>query len=91
VRHLVYFVLKLIISYHEGQFILNNYQQALQILEEMPVRIQTLTSGRRVPEAQFMTWLDEERKYLLSKQSEPREDILGIEYVELLNRYHDAR
>jgi hypothetical protein len=74
-----------------GHFILNNYKQALQVLEEMPIRIQALTLGRETTKAQYMSWLEEERKYLLSKQSEPPKDVLGIEYVELLNKYHDAR
>ncbi|KAF8580817.1 hypothetical protein K439DRAFT_1619489 [Ramaria rubella] len=50
-----------------GQFLLNNYKQALEILEDMP-----------------------ERDYLLSKKSEPEADILGVEYVELLDKYHAA-
>ncbi|KAF8530645.1 hypothetical protein JB92DRAFT_2804438 [Gautieria morchelliformis] len=74
-----------------GKFLLNNYRQALQVLEEMPVRIKALMSGRQVSEACFATWLQDERDYLESKKTEPDTDVLGVEYVELLNKYNDAR
>ncbi|KAF8586497.1 hypothetical protein K439DRAFT_1340678, partial [Ramaria rubella] len=35
----------------EGHFLLNNYKQALAILQDMLVKIQTLTSGREISEA----------------------------------------
>jgi len=50
-----------------GQFLLKNYQQALEILHDMPVCIDTLTSGCNVPDAQFTKWLEDEHKYLNSK------------------------
>ena len=78
-------------SMYSGQFLLNNYKQALEILQEMPLRIQTLTSGREISDTQFTDWLIKEREYLESKQSEPEADILGVEYVELLQKYAQAR
>jgi len=71
-----------------GQFLLNNYQQALEILHDMPVHIDTLTSGCNVPNTK---WLEDEHKYLHSKQSEPEHDVLGVEYVELLAKYNAAQ
>ena len=74
-----------------GQFLLNYYKQALGVMEEMPVRIQTLTSSQQITESQFTSWLNSEHDYLRSKQLEPEVDILGMEYVELLDKYNDAR
>jgi len=39
----------------------------------------------------FARWIEEERLYLNAKKSEPEVDVLGVEYVELLNKYHAAR
>ncbi|KAF8576014.1 hypothetical protein K439DRAFT_1623158 [Ramaria rubella] len=73
-----------------AQFIFQNYKQALEVLQDMPVRIESLTSGRLISNAQYSSWLSEECKYLESKKAEPESDVLGVEYVELLNKYHEA-
>ena len=57
----------------------------------MPFRIETLTSGRQVSDAEYTAWLAEERQYLESKRTEPESDVLGVEYVELIDRYNEAR
>ena len=74
-----------------GEFLLNNYKQALDILREMPIRIATLLSGGHVSDVQFAGWLEVEHRYLKSKQAEPQADILRMEYVELLTKYNDAQ
>ena len=74
-----------------GEFLLNNYKQALDVLQEMPIRIATLLSGRPISDAQFAGWLEAKHQYLKSKQAEPQADILGVEYVELLTKYNDAQ
>ena len=74
-----------------GCFFLNNYKQALGIIRDMPIQIETLTLGRHLSDMQFRSWLNAEREYLQSKQSEPEADVLGIEYVELLTKYNSAR
>ena len=55
-----------LLMYVTGQFFLKNYQQALEILHDMPVCIDTLTSGCKVPDTQFTKWLKDECKYLNS-------------------------
>jgi hypothetical protein len=57
----------------------------------MPIRIHSLISAHSVSDLKFAQWLEQEREYLSSKQSEPESDILGIEYVELLNKYNEAQ
>ncbi|KAF8510448.1 hypothetical protein JB92DRAFT_3083613 [Gautieria morchelliformis] len=74
-----------------GRFLLNNYQQALEILHDMPVRLESLLPGRHLSDAHFSKWLEEERTYLLSKKQEPEENIMASQYVELLRRHDEAR
>lgn len=57
----------------------------------MPIQMAALTSGRSISDAQYARWLESERIYLESKQSEPESDVLGVEYVEMLEKYHSAR
>ncbi|KAF8485675.1 hypothetical protein JB92DRAFT_2555527, partial [Gautieria morchelliformis] len=64
----------------ESNFLLNNYRQALQVLEEMPIQIQTLLNGIQCSDAQFASWLREEREYLDMKQTESDRDVLGVKY-----------
>ncbi|KAF8584763.1 hypothetical protein K439DRAFT_1345285, partial [Ramaria rubella] len=73
-----------------AQFIFQNYKQALEVLWDMPVHIESLTSGWHISNAQYSSWLSEEHKYLESKKAETQSDVLGVEYVELLNKYHEA-
>lgn len=63
----------------------------MEILKDMPVRIAALTSGRVISQAKYSEWLEAERTYLESKKSEPEADVLGVEYVELLDKYETAR
>ncbi|KAF8523118.1 hypothetical protein BU17DRAFT_64016 [Hysterangium stoloniferum] len=72
-------------------FLLNNYQQALEIIGEMMMCQKMLAPEQVIPDTQFMKWLDEEWAYLKSKTSEPEEDTLSIEYVKLLQAYDSVR
>ncbi|KAF8515111.1 hypothetical protein BU17DRAFT_68059 [Hysterangium stoloniferum] len=72
-------------------FLLSNYQQALETIDEMTMCQTILTAEREIPHTQFMEWLNEEHVYLKSKASEPKEDISCIEYVKLLQKYDTAR
>ncbi|KAF8580998.1 hypothetical protein K439DRAFT_1355366, partial [Ramaria rubella] len=74
-----------------ANFMFNNYTQALEILRDMPVRIDTLTSGQNILEAQYASWLSDEHQYLESKKLESEIDVLGVEYVRLLTEYSEAR
>ena len=74
-----------------GLFLHQNYIQALEILEEMPAEINMLTGGRMIADAQYVKWLNEERLYLESKQKEPEVETFKIDYIELLQKYEEAR
>lgn len=70
---------------------LNNYKEALDILEQMPIRIEILLSGRGSTEATFTKWLEDEHRYLESKRQEPNENILSAEYIQQLQSYENAK
>jgi len=57
----------------------------------MPTEINTLTGGREIADAQYVKWLDEERLYLKLKQKEPEVETFKTDYVELLQKYEEAR
>lgn len=63
----------------------------MEVLHDMPIQIEALTSGHQISDIEFTRWLDEEQSYLKSKKSEPEVDVLGIEYVELLTKYYNAQ
>ncbi|KAF8575703.1 hypothetical protein K439DRAFT_1369235, partial [Ramaria rubella] len=73
-----------------ANFMFNDYTQALEFLQDMPVHIDTLTSGQNILEAQYAGWLSDEHQYLESKKLEPEIDVLGVEYVRLLTKYSKA-
>jgi len=55
----------------------------------MPICIEMLTSGCQTSDITFARWI-EECLYLNEKKSELEVDVLGVEYVELLNKYQAA-
>ncbi|KAF8337774.1 hypothetical protein F5887DRAFT_1063021 [Amanita rubescens] len=72
-----------------SKFIVDNYKQALKILQtEAPLRQLMKRHGITDP-AIFRTWLDEEKTYLSSLLREPPEETLEIEYYERLVQLFD--
>ena len=76
--------------YFLARFLLNNYKQALEVMQDMPICIKTLNCRHHLTDAQFAGWLWSERQYIQSRQAEPEADALGVEYVEMLNKYYNA-
>ena len=67
-----------------GKFIVDNYKQALEILQtEAPLRAVMKRHGITDPTI-FRTWLDEEKMYLSDLLREPPEETLEMEYYERL-------
>jgi len=65
-------------------FLLNNYKQALGILNTKPIVIATLANlGAGNPEV-VKEWLQEEEEYLHSLSKEPLEETLEMEYYKML-------
>lgn len=67
-----------------GTFLLNNYKQALSILDTKPAVVAALTkvgaSGGNAVEG----WLREEETYLRGLSKEPLEETLEMEYYKML-------
>lgn len=66
---------------------LNNYKQALSILETGPsalVQAMADLGLTNVSETVFEKWLEEEKEYLLGLQQEPDEETLQMEYWQRL-------
>ena len=53
--------------------------------------IKTLTCRHHLNDAHFWGWLLSKCRYIQSIQVEPEADSLGVEYVEMLNKYHNAQ
>ena len=63
---------------------LNNYQQALTILESYKPQIEQFKAVSGYTDLDFEEWRDEERTYLQDRQTEPAEDVITADYVEAL-------
>ena len=75
---------RLLILFVIGTFLLNNYKQALSLLETKPAVIAALakvgaSSGEVVQE-----WLREEEVYLCGLSKEPLDETLEMEYYKML-------
>jgi hypothetical protein len=69
---------------HLGMFLLNNYKQALRILDTKPSVIKALTSLGATDADIVKTWLREEEEYLRGLSKEPAEETLEMEYYKML-------
>ena len=66
-------------------FLLNNYNQALGILESGPQALaQAMADLQISDDSVFETWLVEEREYLQGLCKEPEEETLQMEYWQKL-------
>jgi hypothetical protein len=70
--------------YHIGTFLLNNYKQALAILETKPAVESALRKVGAGDELVVVDWLKEEAEYLRGLSKEPLLETLEMEYYKLL-------
>jgi len=72
---------------NKGRFLLNNFKQASQVLNECPKQLGALMVALEISsEETFQRWHKEEKEYLNKVHEEPIEDILKMDYVELLRK-----
>jgi hypothetical protein len=72
-------------SIYIATFLLNNYKQALNILESGPQALTQAMSDLGIADGSvFEVWLEEERAYLQGLQREPDEETLQMEYWQKL-------
>ncbi|KAG6824531.1 hypothetical protein H0H92_006579, partial [Tricholoma furcatifolium] len=74
-----------------SEFLVNNYRQALGILETRSALQKTMDDQGIASTDVFHAWLREEHAYLTSLINEPLEETLGMEYYQKLVNYHDAQ
>ncbi|KAG6805120.1 hypothetical protein H0H92_000628, partial [Tricholoma furcatifolium] len=74
-----------------SEFLVNNYRQALDILETRSALQKTMDDQGITSTDVFPAWLGEEHAYLTSLINEPLEETLGMEYYQKLVNYHDAQ
>ncbi|KAI0059962.1 hypothetical protein BV25DRAFT_1918089 [Artomyces pyxidatus] len=74
-----------------GTFLLGNYRQIQQILDEMPDAIAELQSGKTPEETDYHAHLKAEREFLAARKKESASDVFASEYVALLQRFHTAQ
>ena len=67
-----------------GKFLLNNYRQALAIINEYSHEVKDLTDRLGIQESHFEKWLEAERRFLQELKDEPEEHVLACAYVEAL-------
>ncbi|EIW75170.1 hypothetical protein CONPUDRAFT_66193, partial [Coniophora puteana RWD-64-598 SS2] len=71
-------------------FLYNNYRQALQIISDGVPSLRIAMAHLKITDtAVFKTWLEEERVYLKSLESEPVEETTQMEYWKALVRMQD--
>jgi len=66
-----------------GKFLVDNYQQALDILAGEPALYESM-KALKYKESMFHTWLEEERAYLQSLPTDPLQETLEMEYYSCL-------
>jgi hypothetical protein len=67
-----------------GEFLVNNYKQALQIIAGEKDLYDTMQRVGIVNVCIFNDWLKEEREYLLARSKEPEVETLHIDYYRAL-------
>ncbi|KAG8937758.1 hypothetical protein FRC03_007875, partial [Tulasnella sp. 419] len=73
-----------------GIFILNNYKQALTIVEEYSDIFSQVYKLEGCKHSDFTAWLAEEGAYLSGLSREPEEESIAIAYVEALEKWRQA-
>lgn len=67
-----------------GDFLINNYKQALQVIAGQDVLEKQMRERNIVDISIFQQWLKEEQEYLTNLSREPLEETLQMEYYQKL-------
>ena len=74
-----------------GNFLLNNYKQAIQIIKDYSLGICAWKQCLGISNQDIDGWLEDERKFLESLKEEPEECVLACAYVEALQTCQAAK
>jgi hypothetical protein len=78
-------------THPSGNFLLNNYKQALKIIKEYGPEVEAFKTQLAISDTTFEEWLNNEREFLLALKDEPDEWGLKCSYVEALIAKKKAR
>lgn len=67
-----------------GDFLINNYRQALKLINGLPALEKQMKDQGVVDFETFKCWLAEEKEYLCGLSREPLEETLQMEYYQKL-------
>ncbi|KAG6848526.1 hypothetical protein H0H93_016281 [Arthromyces matolae] len=73
-----------------SEFLVNNYKQALQILDTRKALEKTMADQGIESTDVFHQWLEEEKRYLTSLSKEPVEETQEMAYYQALVKHNDA-
>jgi len=73
-----------------GKFLLNNYKQALELLDGAPSVVAALSQLGATGTAVVEEWLEEEGVYLRALKKEPLEETLEMEYYKVVLNLRDS-
>jgi hypothetical protein len=73
-----------------GKFLLNNYKQALELLDGSPSVMAALSQLGATSTAIVEEWLEEEGAYLQALKKEPLEETLEMEYYKVVLSLRDS-
>lgn len=79
------------IGIHPGNFIYQNYRQAVEKITENSIKLQILEEQLHTSGPDYEQDLRGEAKYLEGLRSEPAEVAITIEYMELLSKWNTAK
>ncbi|KXN83938.1 hypothetical protein AN958_00789 [Leucoagaricus sp. SymC.cos] len=71
-------------SYNLSSFLVNNYCQALKILDDEAALLEGMKNEKIADRQVFYTWLNEEHEYLQELSSEPEDEVLHMDYYQSL-------
>lgn len=73
-----------------GNFIYNNYRQALEIISTSKANLRLLEERLGTSSDDYQRYLMEERRYLASLKQEPEDTLQKVEYMEKLEKLKEA-
>ena len=74
-----------------GNFLLNNYKQAIQIIKDYSLGVHAWKQHLGISNQDIDGWLEDERKFLESLKEEPEEHVLACAYVKALQTHQEAK
>lgn len=73
-----------------GTMLLNNYRQALEIIETELIALTEATKSLGIQDGELDSWQEEQAEYFSTLGDEPERDIHAVAYVELLQELQDV-